>query len=43
MDPIMIAEKELAERKIPFRIRRYLPDGTFEDWKVSELNIIDKI
>jgi DNA-directed RNA polymerases I, II, and III subunit RPABC2 len=43
MDPIMIAEKELAERKIPFIIRRYLPDGTYEDWRVNELNIIDKL
>lgn len=43
MDPILIAEKELNERKIPFLIRRYLPDGSFEDWKVSELEIIDKI
>lgn len=37
MDPILIAEKELNEKKIPFVIRRYLPDNTFEDWKVNEL------
>merc|ERR1711935_309764 len=43
MDPILIAEKELADRKIPFLIRRYLPDGSYEDWKVSELEILDKI
>mmetsp|Transcript_58408 Transcript_58408/g.169130 ORF Transcript_58408/g.169130 Transcript_58408/m.169130 type:complete len:119 (+) Transcript_58408:98-454(+) len=36
-DPLLIAEKELTERMIPFIIRRYLPDGTYEDWKVSEL------
>jgi DNA-directed RNA polymerase I, II, and III subunit RPABC2 len=36
-DPLKIAEKELVERKIPFIIRRYLPDGTYEDWKVDEL------
>jgi DNA-directed RNA polymerase I, II, and III subunit RPABC2 len=36
-DPLKIAEKELVERKIPFIIRRYLPDNTFEDWKVEEL------
>lgn len=36
-DPLKIAEKELQEGKIPFIIRRYLPDGSFEDWKVSEL------
>lgn len=36
-DPLKIAEKELQEGKIPFIIRRYLPDGSFEDWKVNEL------
>ena len=36
-DPYKLAERELAERKIPFIIRRYLPDNTYEDWKVSEL------
>ena len=36
-DPYKIAERELTERKIPFIIRRYLPDQTYEDWKVSEL------
>lgn len=42
IDPILIAEKELNEKKIPFVIRRYLPDGTFEDWRVNELQIIDR-
>ena len=42
IDPILIAEKELAEKKIPFVIRRYLPDGSYEDWKTSELNIINR-
>lgn len=36
-DPLKIAEKELVERKIPFIIRRYLPDGSYEDWRVEEL------
>lgn len=40
-DPITIAEKELAEKKIPFIIRRYLPDSSFEDWKISELKTFD--
>jgi DNA-directed RNA polymerases I, II, and III subunit RPABC2 len=39
-DPLRIAEKELRERKIPIIIRRYLPDGSHEDWKVDEL-IVD--
>ncbi len=42
IDPILIAEKELAERKIPFIIRRYLPDGSFEDWRLSDLAILDR-
>ena len=41
-DPILIAEKELAEGKIPFIIRRYLPDGSFEDWRINELQILDR-
>jgi DNA-directed RNA polymerase I, II, and III subunit RPABC2 len=36
-DPLEIAEKELKQRKIPFTVRRYLPDGSFEDWAVREL------
>jgi len=36
-DPYKLAERELNERKIPFIIRRYLPDGSYEDWKLSEL------
>ncbi|CAE7553516.1 rpb6 [Symbiodinium necroappetens] len=36
-DPLLIAEKELLQRVIPFVIRRFLPDNTYEDWKVSEL------
>lgn len=34
-----IASKELYEKKIPFTIRRYLPDGSYEDWGVNELII----
>lgn len=36
-DPLEIALKELAAKKIPLVIRRYLPDNSFEDWKVEEL------
>ncbi|XP_046353885.1 DNA-directed RNA polymerases I, II, and III subunit RPABC2-like [Haliotis cracherodii] len=36
-DPLMIAMKELKARKIPFIIRRYLPDGSYEDWALDEL------
>lgn len=40
-DPLQIAAKELRERKIPIIIRRYLPDGSFEDWGIDELIISD--
>ena len=40
-DPILIAEKELREHKIPFIIRRFLPDGSYEDWAVKELKLSD--
>eukprot|EP00850_Spirogloea_muscicola_P004284 SM000018S03649 [mRNA] locus=s18:513165:514972:- [translate_table: standard] len=36
-----IARKELREKKIPFTIRRYLPDRSYEEWAVSELIIED--
>ncbi|CAL5404967.1 unnamed protein product [Camellia sinensis] len=36
-----IAMKELRQRKIPFTIRRYLPDGSYEDWGVDELIVED--
>ncbi len=36
-DPLEIAMKELRERKIPIIIRRYLPDGSSEDWGIDEL------
>ncbi|CAD6569330.1 MAG: DNA-directed RNA polymerases I II and III subunit RPABC2 [Cyphobasidiales sp. Tagirdzhanova-0007] len=39
-DPLEIAMKELSAHKIPLIVRRFLPDGSYEDWQVSEL-IID--
>lgn len=39
-DPLQIAMKELSAKKIPLVVRRYLPDGSYEDWSVDEL-IID--
>jgi len=39
-DPLKIANKELRDRKIPLIIRRYLPDGSYEDWPIRDL-IID--
>uniref|UniRef100_A0A8B9REM4 DNA-directed RNA polymerases I, II, and III subunit RPABC2 n=1 Tax=Astyanax mexicanus TaxID=7994 RepID=A0A8B9REM4_ASTMX len=40
-DPLQIAMKELKSRKIPIIIRRYLPDGSYEDWGCDELIISD--
>eukprot|EP00922_Rhytidocystis_sp_ex-Travisia-forbesii_P058030 GHVS01085855.1.p1 GENE.GHVS01085855.1~~GHVS01085855.1.p1 ORF type:complete len:135 (-),score=23.28 GHVS01085855.1:357-761(-) len=40
IDPLIIAEKELHQKSIPFTVRRYLPDGSYEDWDLEEL-IID--
>eukprot|EP01136_Pigoraptor_vietnamica_P009682 Opistho-1_new@46476 len=36
-DPLQIAMKELQAKKIPIVIRRYLPDGSYEDWRVCDL------
>ncbi|KAK4241726.1 RNA polymerase, subunit omega/K/RPB6 [Achaetomium macrosporum] len=36
-DPLQIAIKELKEKKIPLIVRRYLPDGYYEDWTCEEL------
>lgn len=39
IDPLVIAKKELQEKKIPITIRRFLPDGSYEDWTLEELNV----
>jgi DNA-directed RNA polymerase subunit K/omega len=36
-DPLEIAEKELRLKKVPFIIRRKLPNGETEDWRVADL------
>lgn len=41
-DPLDIANKELLEKKIPFIVRRYLPDGSYEDWALDELILTDE-
>ncbi len=40
-DPLAIAMKELQAKKIPLVIRRYLPDGSYEDWSVDELLVTE--
>jgi len=37
--PIEIAEIELSFKMIPFKIKRPMPNNTFEIWKLSELDI----
>ncbi|KAH9898949.1 RNA polymerase Rpb6 [Xylariomycetidae sp. FL2044] len=36
-DPLQIAIKEMREKKIPLIVRRYMPDGYYEDWTCEEL------
>ena len=36
-DPYKLAHMELNANKVPFIIRRYLADGSYEDWKANEL------
>jgi len=37
LDGYLIAQEELAQKKIPFIIRRPLPNGGSEYWKLSDL------
>ncbi len=41
-DPIDIANLEIKEKKCPIIIKRYLPNGTFEQWSVNELLLLDE-
>lgn len=38
-DPLTIALKELRLRVIPIIVRRILPDNTYEDWRIQELEV----
>lgn len=38
LDPLMIAKLELEQYKVPMIIRRPLPDGTYEDWAISDFD-----
>ncbi|KRZ10905.1 DNA-directed RNA polymerases I, II, and III subunit RPABC2 [Trichinella zimbabwensis] len=40
-DALEIARKELKARRIPLVVRRYMPDGSYEDWRVDELILTD--
>ncbi len=39
-EPLEIAKLELEQRKLPFIIKRPMPDGTFEYWRLSDLMIL---
>ena len=39
-NPIDIAKMELEQRRLPFIIKRPMPDGTFEYWRLSDLMIL---
>ena len=38
--PLEIAKLELEQRCLPFIIKRPMPDGTFENWRLSDLMIL---
>jgi DNA-directed RNA polymerase I, II, and III subunit RPABC2 len=40
-DVYTIAKMELKERKLPYLIKRPLPDGDYEYWKLNDLIIFD--
>lgn len=39
-NPQEIANRELVQRKIPFMIRRALPDGSHEYWRLDDMIIL---
>lgn len=41
-DVAEIARMELEQRRLPFIIRRPMPDGTFEYWRLSDLLILNQ-
>ena len=41
IEGLTIAEWELMEKKVPFIVRRPLPNGGSEYWKVSDLEILE--
>jgi DNA-directed RNA polymerase I, II, and III subunit RPABC2 len=39
-DSYQIAKLELESKRLPFLLRRPLPNGTYEVWKLSDLVIL---
>ena len=42
MDGLLIAQKELHQKKIPFIIRRPIPNGGSEYWRLEDLQLIQE-
>ena len=40
-DPDLIALEELRQKKIPFKIKRMLPNKQYEIWKIDDLIFIE--
>ena len=40
IEPLEIAKLELEQRRLPFIIKRPMPDGTFEYWRLSDLMML---
>ena len=40
MDGYLIAQEELKQKKLPFIIRRPLPNGGYEYWRIKDLEIL---
>jgi DNA-directed RNA polymerase I, II, and III subunit RPABC2 len=38
--PLEIAKLELEQRRLPFIVKRPMPDGSFEKWRLSDLLIL---
>lgn len=41
-DALAIANRELREKKIPLIIRRFMPDNSYEDWKLRLVSTLTK-
>ena len=40
IDKVLVVERELKEKKLPFIIKRPIPNGKFEYWNVNDLEFI---
>ena len=40
LDKVLIVEEELRQKKLPFIIKRPIPNGKFEYWNIKDLELI---